>query len=216
MNPRIRDISGQTFGRLTVIKIAAKNSGRTKWRCLCSCGKNVSIAGTNLQSGNTTSCGCARVDLNRKTKTIHGMRKTPEFGIWCNMRRRCADPNDKYFHIYGGNGITVCKEWQNSFSKFFSDMGERPSDKHTLDRINSTNGYSPNNCRWATQTEQQNNRRDNKRFPYNGKSMTLRQIVDASKTNISFRTLRSRVFTQRWTLERALREPIRASKKSTS
>jgi len=137
---------GQTFRRLKVTKILNKNyKGYTIVECLCACGKTVETSNIMLITGHSTSCRC--------------LVKTPLHKVWRSMITRCYNTKGKAYKNYGGRGITVCNRWRESFWNFYDDMGDRPSDDHSLERINNSLGYSPDNCRWTTQQEQNQNKR---------------------------------------------------------
>ncbi len=158
-------IVGEKYGRLTV-KSRAENDkhGKTRWLCECSCGKQTVVTGTALRTGNTSSCGCLWEERDKTKMKIHGeggKKRTTEYIIWNGMMTRCYSKGSKDFPNYGGRGITVCERWHN-FVNFKSDMGERPKGL-SIDRINNNKGYSPDNCRWATASEQAKNTRERKR-----------------------------------------------------
>jgi len=175
--PKLVDITGMRFGRLTVSKHLGRGLGKSRshfWLCLCDCGASVNVNGSCLRGGATKSCGCLQRDMARsvgdRTKT-HGMTKTTTYNVWASMIQRCHNANAKDYERYGGRGILVCEAWQ-AFDAFLRDMGERPLGK-SLDRIDNEKGYSPENCRWVNAKIQQRNKRNNRIITHDGKTMTL-------------------------------------------
>jgi hypothetical protein len=159
----LKDLTNQKFGRLTVIERAGSAGNQSTWKCLCECGNEKIVRSSSLRCGDTKSCGClhkdtARIFVVARNKT-HGGCGTTEYNTWSAMRQRCYNKNNPFYHCYGGRGITVCERWLNSFENFLSDLGKKPSSKHSLDRINVFDAYSPDNCKWSTPSEQVNNRR---------------------------------------------------------
>lgn len=166
---RIKDLTGQRFGRLVVLKLAGRRSATdriARWICRCDCGVITNpLSGSALRSGETKSCGCLRSDVTAWRNTKHGTaprgKRAPEYNAWKEMRKRCNNPNYKDYKHYGGRGIQVCKRWA-SYENFLADMGEKPEPKrlYSLDRYPNNDGnYEPRNCRWATQKQQIANQR---------------------------------------------------------
>jgi hypothetical protein len=161
------DLTGQQFGRLSVLSFAGRKAGRTTWLCLCSCGERCAIRGSDLTSQHTTSCGCVLSEFCRaRTGVKHprfkhgaacGYSRSSTYFSWQAMLARCNNPTAPNFADYGGRGIRVCTRWKK-FENFLADMGERPEGK-TLDRKRVNENYTSSNCRWATPKEQANNRR---------------------------------------------------------
>ncbi len=190
------DLTGRRFGRLIVISLAPKRSPKTShWNVRCNCGKEFVTWGGSLASGETQSCGCLKVETAGLQSLKHGCASgdvTPEYKTWAGIKRRCYNVKTKDYQRYGGRGIKVCDRWLESFENFLEDMGQRPSDQHSIDRHPDNNGnYEPGNCRWATIEEQARNRRSTKLITLWGFTGTQGQIVE--RFGISAATLRGRV-----------------------
>ena len=193
-------LEGQTFGRLTPLEYV----GQEYYACACACGGKSRTSGHNLQKGLSRSCGCLRNELRISIHTKHGMLSAKEYGVWTGMRHRCNSKTHPSFKDYGGRGITVCERW-NDFANFMADMGPRPSEKHSLDRIDNDQGYSPENCRWATASQQHRNTRANRTLTYAGVTKPLCEW--AEERGIATTTLAHRLRTG-WSAEAVLFRPV--------
>lgn len=144
------------FGKLTIIEqVLPKEKGYSVWKTKCDCGAYKNVKSGHLLRGNVKSCGCWHVKHGHTAKGVY----SSEYNTWISMRDRCNNPNNKSFSRYGGRGIRVCEDWNNSFETFISDMGLKPTPKHSIDREDNSKGYSKENCKWRTPTEQARNTR---------------------------------------------------------
>jgi hypothetical protein len=155
----------------------------------------------NLTTGHTQSCGCFVKEETSARFTSHGQYGSLSYKSWADMIQRCENPKKFGYEYYGGRGITVCERWHN-FEDFYADMGDKPTPKHTLERNRVDGNYDPNNCVWATQKEQQNNKRNNRIIEFRGQAKTLHQWAD--DFGINYGTLWSRLEVLRWPLEKSL------------
>lgn len=201
------DLTGQRFERLVAIRFVETRSEKSYWLWRCDCGIEKVIYNQSVKLGRSRSCGCLCRERTSAAKTIHGAwRNGKETGAhlsWRNMIDRCYRPKNPRFDIYGGRGIEVCPAWHD-FRAFLKDMGERPLGL-TLERLNTNNDYSPSNCKWSTQKDQQNNRCNNHRLIIDGVSKTVAQWAEVSP--ISVTTIYARLYAG-WSAKRSVFEAL--------
>ena len=212
-----QNLEGKVYGRLTVIKEATprkrKDGKGTKryWLCKCICGNEKEISQEQLVSYRTQSCGCY---MKERAATLNpnitGVTKEYKrlYKIWRGMIDRCYNPNDMHHRDYYDRGITICPEWRHDFIAFKEwAFSHGYNETLTIDRIDVNGNYEPDNCRWATNKQQQNNKRNNVRYNYNGEQLTLSEIAD--RCNIEYGTLEARILRYNYTLEEAISKPVR-------
>lgn len=193
------DLTGLPFGLWTVLREAESRNSRRYWRCRCECGTEASVDGKELRIGRSNSCIRCRNRTHGKSNT-----RCPEYLVWKLMRSRCHNPANKNYDRYGGRGIAICKEW-DSFETFYQDVGQRPTPKHTIERIDNDGNYEPGNVRWATRKEQARNTRRNCMIAFNN---VTQSIPDWAETiGISGGALHQRL-SSGWSVERALTTPL--------
>lgn len=170
---RFIDLTGQTFGEWTVVGDPERRGHRTYWRVRCTCGNTAMVRSDSLRQQSTARCvSCAA--SNRSA--THRQTLTPTWRSWQNMRSRCLYPTSPDFARYGGAGVTIDARWRD-FENFRADMGERP-EGHTLDRIDVTRGYGPDNCRWADHKTQSRNKHRTVYIEAHGRRQSLSDWAD--------------------------------------
>jgi hypothetical protein len=196
-----KDLTSQHFSRLCVLGFAGVKGKNATWYCKCDCGKIVAIPTARLKSNKAKSCGCYASESASKRMTTHGYGTgkivSYAYKSWNAMMSRCFCKSDQAYHRYGGSGITVCDRWLK-FENFLADMGERPKE---LDRKENDKGYCPENCRWATPTEQANNLSNNRLLTFNGETKSASQW--AKEKGIPTSTLFGRI-SKNWPIEKIL------------
>lgn len=208
------DFVGKKFGRLTILSLC-EGKYQTELLCKCDCGSIKQFSNHQLTSGKVKSCGCYSRDVLLRRNFIHGQsvrtKVTREYKAWAEMKHRCYDEKYYLYHRYGGRGIKVCERWLDSFENFYADMGERPSNKHSLDRFPNNDGdYEPNNCRWATQKEQCRNQSKNVLITINGEAKCVSEW--AGVYGISEKTIFNRIYSG-WDVIESVTKPKRGSLK---
>ncbi len=186
------DLANKRFGKLVATKqVGNDKHGCKLWECVCDCGKTTIVATPYLTSGNTKSCGCLSSESTAKRNRTHGMRHSRVYYIYQGMKQRCNNPKHCSYKDYGAKGISVCDEWM-VFEKFYEwAMSNGYSESMTIDRIDNTRGYSPDNCRWVSAFKQASNRKNNHNVTWNGETHTLAEW--SRITGIRSETLRYRV-----------------------
>lgn len=193
------------FGRLTVLD-RAENAGRTtRWKCICSCGKETIVRQPDLKSGRTTSCGCRFSEQLAERNSKHGLSGTKLCNIWRSMKDRCYNSNCPAYKNYGGRGIKVCDEWFSDLKAFYDwSIANGYDEGLTIDRIDVNGNYEPSNCRWVDRIVQANNTRSNHFIEYDGRTQTIAEW--SKELGIKQHTILRRL-SLGWTIERALRTP---------
>jgi hypothetical protein len=209
MSNKPKDLTGRKFHRWTVRAYL----GKSYWLCLCECGAERRLFTGNLTSGKSRSCGCLRAEVVSKTSRRHGLSKTAEYKVWAGIKRRCLNPNDASFPAYGGSGVTVCDRWASSFEAFLADVGSRPSASHTIERADNAKGYEPGNCRWASRTEQNRNKGNNRVVEFRGVRRTVSEW--AALVGVGASTLQWRL-AHGWAADDALTTPARRGRNQFS
>ena len=204
MNQLFHDLQGLRFGKWQVVSQIAERGkfGEVLWNCVCDCGNLGKVRTANLMRNISKSCGC------RQHENTHNMTGTKTFKSWESMKQRCLNKNSPDYHRYGGRGVSVCDRWVNSFDNFLSDMGLRPDGK-TLDRLDVNGNYTPENCRWATQEEQNQNKRKTLKITAFGETKTVHEW--AAQYNLAARVIIERIKVG-WDAEKALLTPNRKRK----
>ena len=199
----LKDLTGQTFGRLTVIERAENNKyNQARWKCSCECGNITIVQSANLIKGTTKSCGCLKKEIQ------HHKSNTRLFSIWASMKKRCYNPKHNHYDRYGGRGIAMCEDWQNNFLSFYNwALTNGYNDNLTIDRIDNNGNYCPENCKWNTKKDQVRNRSCTRLLTYNGKTQSIAQWAD--EIGIKYSTLSTRLRRNQWNVEKALKTQIK-------
>ena len=191
------------FNRLTALEYVDQGPCGARWKFRCDCGNIKIINAYFVKTGQTKSCGCWNEENKHNRYRIHGLYNTKLEIAWSHMKQRCLNPKSKEYKNYGGRGITICDEWENdvaAFAKWAYENGYREG--LTIDRIDNNGNYTPENCRWTTMEVQENNKRNNQYYDWNGEQITLSQI--AKRNDISRNRLYYRIYSKGMELQDAI------------
>jgi len=200
------DLKGIRFGKLVVIEKDENNKRKNYWLCKCDCGKNKSIFRGHLTANRIDHCGCLSFQKKSAINKTHGETNTRLFKIWNGMRDRCRNPHNHSYSRYGGRGISVCTEWSDFLTFKTWALFHGYNDTLSIDRIDNNGNYEPENCRWATNKQQANNKRNSQIITYNDETYSLSEWSE--KLKIPIETLRARV-RKNWSIEKIIITPLR-------
>jgi hypothetical protein len=190
--PRVQDLTGTKFGRWLVLGYAGVTDYKQHlWHCRCECGVERDVLGMHMRSGKSVSCGCFKDERTAERNRKHGLTESPEYLTWCNVKFRTQNPDHPSGEWYAKRGITMCDRWRSDFAAFYADMGPRPSDKHSIERMDNDGNYEPGNCCWALSKDQMRNTRSNRLVVYDGIEMPL--IEASERSGINYGTLQWRL-----------------------
>lgn len=202
------DYTGRRYGKLVVLERGERNEKRKlySWICQCDCGNTATVIGADLRNGNTISCGCmsSRKVAGDRTRT-HGLAHKPIYNVWCAMRNRCQNTNQKSYKDYGAKGIRVCDKWQ-TFEGFYEDMGSTYKEGLTIERKDLTGNYCLENCEWITKEQQALNKSNLVTITYKGVTAPL--VIFCNEMNLKSRTVYFRL-RRGWSVEKALETPMK-------
>ncbi len=201
-----QDLTGKRFGRWLVLEHAGHDKhGAHCWFCLCDCGNDRVIQGSQLRTGHSKSCGCLKNEMTSKRSATHKKCHLSEYSAYVNMHTRCYNTASPVYKNYGARGIYVCERWKRNFVAFYEDMGRKPSPDMTLDRIDNDGPYSRDNCKWRSRKQQNRNTRQNRLITFRGDTRCVAEWLEAY--DINRKTLMSRL-ERGWSVEDALTRPV--------
>lgn len=206
-HPRFIDLTGHEYGMLTVVSF----EGNRMWRCKCECGTTTTVDARNLRQGRQVSCGCAASDLVSASNETHGKTESSLYARWRAIKSRCKNPNARAYENYGGRGIRICKEWDESFEAFAEYVGDPPGPKHTIGRIDNDGHYEPGNVQWETYSQQNRNKRSTRFLTHKGKTKSVSDWAEI--TGISYDVIWGRIGLG-WNDDRILSTPVNSHRKS--
>lgn len=188
------NIAGQRFGRLTVIERVESPRAQAQWRCVCDCGKETVVRSQDSRNGHTKSCGCYGLEVSvshTPSFSTHKESRSRLYRVWIGMKGRCNNCKNKAYSYYGGRGIKVCQDWDESYALFRDwALANKYQENLTIDRIDVNGNYCPENCRWVSMKVQMNNTRANRRITLNGETKTMAEWSES--TGLSYETIRNR------------------------